>query len=308
VAAILGKETTSGYLPRAYPLEPTGYLRDMVLSTADRSKWRERIPDSFQFASRVKEGSLASGNKVLADEEGIIWQSAKSINDEIVAVETEAFGFYKAMEPLHRPFLMIRGISDLLTNKNTAGKRVDDNRQTKATAHAAALAAQLILDVEYKTLNRTRGVTPSLFDSKLLGFWRSEWRYGTELCEDLISIDEIDALGHVLGRRISVMSEYEYAYDVSGTLYLDQLHLTAIPSGRDERISISLALKVSGNFSDSLTGVAIRPMGNGPPPKFGSDVLLLHSDRIWASAVTYERIHDPRNEEARLWSVYERLR
>jgi hypothetical protein len=74
--------------------------------------------------------------------------NAKTNNDEIVSVETEAFGFFKAMEPLHRPYLMLRGISDLLTNKNEEGKTVDDDRQTKATANAAALAAQLILEVD----------------------------------------------------------------------------------------------------------------------------------------------------------------
>lgn len=94
-----GKETTRGFESRAYPLEPTAYLRE-----ADRQKWRARIPEAFQVASEVKPGGLASGNKVLADEEGEIWKSATAINDEIVAVETECYGFFKSMEPLHRPY------------------------------------------------------------------------------------------------------------------------------------------------------------------------------------------------------------
>jgi nucleoside phosphorylase len=64
-----GKETTGGFVSRAHPLEPTGYLRDMATSIAVRPEWRARIPKDFQCESKVKLGGLASGNKVLADEE-----------------------------------------------------------------------------------------------------------------------------------------------------------------------------------------------------------------------------------------------
>ena len=313
-----GKETTRGFEFRAHPLEPTAYLRNMATSIADRQKWRARIPEAFQVASKVETGGLASGNKVLADEEGEIWKSAKAINDEIVAVETEGHGFFESMEPLHRPYLMIRGISDLLTNKNVSGKGIDDNRQTKATAHAAALAAQLILEVDYKTLRQSRGAAPSPLGSKLVGFWRSEWLYGSEKLEDLVNIERIDALGRVSGRRVSKMPGYEYVYDVSGTLYGHLLHLTAIPSSPGDLISVGLVLKVqaAGNYDVSLTGIAIRPLGNRPLPDLGSNVVLLHEKTLndvqgsdlWGSVVDYKKLIDPKNEAACLWDVYERHR
>ena len=302
-----GKETTNGFESRAHPLRPTRYLRDMATSIAERPHWRARIPETFHFASSVTTGGLASGNKVLADEEGEIWNTAKSINDEIVAVETECYGFFKSMEPLHRPHLMIRGISDLLTNKNTAGKSVDDDRQTRATAHAAALATQLILSVDYKVLQQQRGAHASPFSSKLIGFWRSEWYYGSEKNEDLISIDAIDAVNRVVGWRIFKNSEYEYAYDVVGFLYGDRLHLTAMLASHEMPMSVGLVLKIVGNFTDSLSGIAIRPLGSAPVPKLGGRVLR-HADASWASVIEYERLSNPRTDAPSLWDAYERLR
>ncbi|HXW72483.1 MAG TPA: hypothetical protein VEK34_13770 [Methylocella sp.] len=65
-----GKETKNGFKPRAYPLEPDGYLHDLVKAIAARPKWRTRIPTFFQVDSEgnqinstVIPGMLASGNK-----------------------------------------------------------------------------------------------------------------------------------------------------------------------------------------------------------------------------------------------------
>ena len=302
-----GKETTGGWVSRAHPVSPTRYLRDMARSLGKRPDWRSRIPETFRADSSVTTGGLASGNKVLADEEGEIWKAATSINDEIVEVETECYGFFKAMEPLHRPHLMIRGISDLLTNKNAAGKSVDDDRQTRATAHAAALATQLILSVDYNILQQQRGVQPSPFSSKLIGFWRSEWNYGSEKNQDLISIDAIDAVNRVVGRRIFKNSEYEYVYDVVGLLYGDRLHLTATLAGHEMPMSVGLVLKIIGNFSDSMSGIAIRPLGNAPVPQTDGSVLR-HADASWASVVEYRRLSNPQSDAPSLWEAYERLR
>jgi nucleoside phosphorylase len=313
-----GKETTSGFKPTAHPLEPTRYLRDMVTSIAKRQEWRARIPNVFQGSPEVKTGGLASGNKVLADEEGEIWKSAKNINDEIVAVETECYGFFKSMEPLHRPYLMIRGISDLHTNKNADGKNADDNHQTEATAYAAALAAQLILDADYNALQQTRGTIASPLASKLVGFWSSESLYGSEKLEDLINIVRIDDVGRVSGRRVSKMPGHEYVYDVTGTLAGDLLHLTAISTSRGNLVSVGLVLKVQlvGNYDVSLTGIAIRPLGKRPLPALGRNVVLLYKralkrvqgSDLWGSVVNYKKLIDPKKEAACLWDVYVRHR
>ena len=127
--------------------------------------------------------------------------AAKAINNEIIAVETEGFAFFKAMEPLHRPYLMIRGISDLLANKNTQGAQIDDDRQTRSTAHAAALAAQLILEAEDTVLRQSRGAELPTSVSDLIGYWKCDWDYGIEKNQELLHIERIDALGHVSGRR-----------------------------------------------------------------------------------------------------------
>jgi hypothetical protein len=109
-------------------------------------------------------------------------------------------------------------------------------------------------------------------------------------------------------------------YDVTGTLYGDLLHLTAISSSQGKLISVGLVLKVQpvGNYDVSLTGIAIRPLGNRSLPDLGSNVTLLHEKTltaaqvqgsdIWASVVNYKKLNDPKNEAACLWDVYERHR
>ena len=306
-----GKETKAGFKSRAYPMEPNGHLRDLVGSIANRSKWRERIPRQFQvdakgnqINSTVKFAMLASGNKVLADDKGKVWKIVKELNDEIIAVETEGFAFFKAMQPLHRPYLMIRGISDLLANKNTAGAQVDDDRQTRSTAHAAALAAQLILDAKENDLRKTRGADRPTSVDHVTGYWRCDWNYATEKCEELLYIEKIDSVGRVSGRRVSRMSNYQYVYDVSGIFYKDRIHLMAVPSSQNKPFSISLVLKAAGNFADSLTGIAIRPLGNPPLPELGSNVLV-YGQELWASIVEYRRVSDPTTETPDLWKIYE---
>ena len=307
-----GKETKAGFKSRAFPMEPTGYLLDQTKVITNRSKWRERVPKRFQLDangnqinSTVSFDMLASGNKVLADDEGAIWKVVKDLNDEIVAVETEGFAFFQAMRPLHRPHLLIRGISDLLANKNIAGAQADNDRQTRSTAHAAALATQLILEVKESDLRRSRGAEQLDSFDYLKGFWLSEWRYGTETCRELLHIEEIDTLGRVSGRRASAMSDYQYVYDVTGIIYKGRLHLTAILSRQDKPFSISLVLKTAGNFGELLTGIAIRPLGNAPHPSFESSVLL-HGHELWASTVEYKRVERPETQPTDLWSVIDR--
>src|SRR5262249_43452091 len=97
-----GKESKRGFEPRAHPLVPDRYLHDLVKAIGARPNWRKRIPDHFkrdaegkQIEANIRRGMLASGNKVLADDEGEIWKSAQKLNDEIIAVETECFAFFK---------------------------------------------------------------------------------------------------------------------------------------------------------------------------------------------------------------------
>ena len=210
----VGKESDRKFKSRAHPLKPDGFLKDTAISIGKRSTWRSRIPKKYMEKSSVKPSYVASGNKVLVSEKGINWKLAKSINDDIVAVETEAAAFYRAMEGLRRPYLMIRGISDNLVNKNTEGKQVDDDRQTIATAHAAAFAAQLLIEANYKSMRESRGAsTTAVSGSTLEGFWLSRWKYGSEQCRELLHIEKIDGTGRVTGRRVSIMPKHRYSYD-----------------------------------------------------------------------------------------------
>src|SRR5262249_13145497 len=172
------------------------------------------------------------------------------------------------------PYFMIRGISDLLANKNTEGAQVDDDSQTRSTAHAAALATQLILEADDTVLRQSRGAELPTSVGNLIGYWTCDWNYASEKCQELLHIERIDALGRISGRRVSKMPKYQYVYDVSGILYRERLHLTAIPSSQSIPISVSLVVRFAGNYADSLTGIAIHPLGNPPIPKLGRNVLV----------------------------------
>jgi nucleoside phosphorylase len=301
-----GKETPRGFLSRAHPLPPTRLMKDYAIAVSERSEWRKRIPADFPGESEVKFGGLASGNKVLATEKGKTWKHVKKkLSDEIIGVETEAYAFFKAMTDLNRPYLMIRGISDNLINKNTEGKNKDDDRQTRATAHAAAFAAELLMKIDYDQLERARGVNTAQVKEHLAlsGFWSSSWSYGPQNCKDLIEIEIDGVSGDVMGRRVSLTLPHELRYIVSGQAYHDYLHLLAIDASRARPLFASFILKAENQFRESLSGIATRPLGTGSMPKFTGSVLT-HEKLFWASPVTYKRITDPATECPDLWRAY----
>jgi len=302
----LGKETDQGFVSRAHPLPPDNLMIDYAKLESERQAWRKRIPSEFAGAPEVKFGALASGSKVLATEEGASWKLTTRLTDEAYAVDTEGYAFYKSMNDVRRHYLMIRGISDNLVNKNTSGADADDRRQTQATANAAAFATQLLIEIDYGQLRTARGIpAPGVNEHKRIGrFWSSEWTYGPENCKDLLRIELDRATGLLSGERVSITGQYGQRYRIRGQIYDDNLHLLAVPEPSSRAIIVvSLFLKTSDRFGDFMEGFAIRPQGRKRPPS--TDNIIVH-ERLsyWAAPVTYKHIADPSVECSDLWKLY----
>ena len=132
----------------------------------------------------------------------------------------------------------------------------------------------------------------------LTGFWRSEWIYGTDKCEDLL---EIKVLGRkIVGRRVAKTGHYLHSYKVSGFTYNDCLYFLAQNiSGKP--IGVSVALQTSDNFGDRLEGLTIRPAGNEPPRPPMDEVLFSDRNKFWASKVEYKRLEG--RPDGELWNI-----
>ena len=78
----------------------------------------------------------------------------------------------------------------------------------------------------------------------------------------------------------------------------------AVPTSQSKPFSVSLVLNSAGNYGKSLTGIAIRPLGDPPIPELGSNVLV-YGKELWASIAKYTRISDPTTEATDLWKMFE---
>ncbi|NES21840.1 MAG: GAF domain-containing protein [Symploca sp. SIO3E6] len=110
---------------------------------------------------------IASGEKVLTNSNSEICQFIKQYLHDSVAVETEGYGFLKAAkaysEANHRiEALVIRGISDLIDNKERTPQESQDDereRQKKATYNAATLAFEVLNELEVKDIDFAEIIT-----------------------------------------------------------------------------------------------------------------------------------------------------
>jgi nucleoside phosphorylase len=85
---------------------------------------------------------IASGEKVLASTKSNVYKKLRRYFSDALAVEEEGYGFLKATSG-HREIesLVVRGISDLLDNKN---RKNENNRQRSAAENASAFAFEVL--------------------------------------------------------------------------------------------------------------------------------------------------------------------
>lgn len=105
--------------------------------------WHWRLKD---VVPDVYVAPIAAGEKVVASTKSAVYESLRTYCSDAVAVEMEGYGFLRAAYA-HQPLdcLVVRGISDLIDNKNEMPNELPEyQRQQNASRHAAAFALQVL--------------------------------------------------------------------------------------------------------------------------------------------------------------------
>lgn len=137
-----GKSAQEGYLPRMRTCFPAHRLLQRAQLVAREDQWQRRIPPGGPLRRPVAfVKPIATGAKVAAHRCSQVARLLDRYASDALAIETEGHGFLQAAHA--NPgvdALVIRGISDLLTAKDTGS----DYWQGAASRHAAAFAVELL--------------------------------------------------------------------------------------------------------------------------------------------------------------------
>ncbi|MDX2097215.1 MAG: hypothetical protein SFW36_05515 [Leptolyngbyaceae cyanobacterium bins.59] len=127
--------------------------------------WLSRLKPLSEPHPKVVVGPIAAGEKVIASTKSSIYQFLRSNYGDALAVEMEGYGFLQAASAEQDPIsaIVVRGISDLIDNKNAEMKdgipqEPESVRQEKASLHASAFAFQILANFDPKP--RVTGFQP----------------------------------------------------------------------------------------------------------------------------------------------------
>jgi len=114
----------NGYKSRQQHGHSTESLLNIAEHLISEKEWKD-IQSEFSNgtswpAVKTLIAPIASGEKVLADEEGYFYQFLQENCSQCVAVEMEGLGFTLAGKSRQTPMMVIRGISDLIEGKTEA--------------------------------------------------------------------------------------------------------------------------------------------------------------------------------------------
>ncbi|HET9999379.1 MAG TPA: toll/interleukin-1 receptor domain-containing protein [Ktedonobacteraceae bacterium] len=144
-----GKVHDTGFLVRPEVGMSSFRLTERAKAEARKKNWLQRIAGSAQVpvpAPRALVGPIAAGEKVIASTSNDLFQFLQKNYNDTLAVEMEGRGFLEAARANeHVQALIIRGISDLLDNKN---KYDAQGSQEKASSHAAAFAFEVLAQLD----------------------------------------------------------------------------------------------------------------------------------------------------------------
>lgn len=119
---------------------PAYGLQERARIEAVKEEWLEG--KNFEVKPEVfMQKPIAAGSKVLADTKNEVFKVIHAHYNDAIAIEMEGLGFLKAANQSNVDALVIRGISDLLDNKNKADKA---GWQEKAAYNAATFAFHII--------------------------------------------------------------------------------------------------------------------------------------------------------------------
>jgi nucleoside phosphorylase len=134
-----GKETDTGFLPRGEMGQSSYPLIQRAKADAKNTDWFEKLNTNLKPKALV--GVIAAGEKVVASEYSITYKRLVTLYSDALAVEMEGIGFLTAIHASNAKGIVIRGISDLLSNKTESD---NSGWQEKAAHHAAAFAFAML--------------------------------------------------------------------------------------------------------------------------------------------------------------------
>jgi adenosylhomocysteine nucleosidase len=152
-----GKTTAEGFKSRPGAGNSSYHLERAATNFAHSITWKqlaESLPTpNFSEPVQVITGTIAAGEKVDAAITSELHQFLKVHCNHALAVEMEGFGFLEACRQHHAVHgLLVRGISDLVDNKNNTEEL---GSQPYASANAAAFTIALIKQLYSKeAINR----------------------------------------------------------------------------------------------------------------------------------------------------------
>lgn len=136
----MGKEDST-FKPRLDTV-PASYLLEQIAKHLQReNKWVEKITELNGNAPDAYVQPIAAGEKVVVSNKSVVFSYLKQFCSEAVAVDMEGNGFLVAARPYHAHAIEVRGISDLIENKEEADA---SGSQPRAAIHAAAFTFAMI--------------------------------------------------------------------------------------------------------------------------------------------------------------------
>ncbi|HXM57107.1 MAG TPA: 5'-methylthioadenosine/S-adenosylhomocysteine nucleosidase [Candidatus Dormibacteraeota bacterium] len=170
-----GKETDAGFLPRPDVRNSDHTLVEAARHVDRHRPWRDRIIGRRDDPSVVVR-AVAAGEKVLNSDRGPVREFLARQYSEAVAVEMEGIGLLAAAHVVRISAIVIRGISDLLANKEEADAK---GWQPYAASHAAAFAFELLSELRpLPRADASHAAARARSPEPVLETRRWEWRTG----------------------------------------------------------------------------------------------------------------------------------
>jgi nucleoside phosphorylase len=137
-----GKDTEKGFESRPTPDRPAHAVTQRARAMRKRNEWRKRLDAALAHGEPdLFVEPIAAGEKVVASQESDTAKLIKERYGDAVAVEMEGRGFLEAGHVSQMVSGVIRGISDLLSNKATSDRQ---GWQKKAADAASAVAFEML--------------------------------------------------------------------------------------------------------------------------------------------------------------------
>ena len=182
-----GKQTKEKFIARPQQYRGSRGLAEAARQLKDGKKWMDRFPHPKPNNVTVHMGMIVSGEKVITSTKSDLWKFVEENFGKYLCVEMEGAGFHLTQENTSTPGIVIRGISDLLDDKNTTSESNDHNRQKIASERAACFCIELInsIDESWVETRATKFATASIVV-------KINKKYQSDLIEKLLEISSLD--------------------------------------------------------------------------------------------------------------------